>query len=262
MYARAVSETVLTRSDGAVLTITLARPEAMNAFTGELHGALHAALTDAREDTIRCVVITGAGRAFCAGQDLTELREISGSVAEALEERYHPNVRLVRELQKPVIAALNGPAAGAGLSFALACDVRIASEAALLVPGFVGIGLVPDAGGSWALTRLLGHARAFEWMSSNRRLSADEALAWGLVSEVVPASSFAERTAEIAADWASRPTRAIAELKRLLDQAHHVTLEEQLANEAVAQQRCVESADFAEGVAAFLEKRDPRFSGS
>jgi 2-(1,2-epoxy-1,2-dihydrophenyl)acetyl-CoA isomerase len=258
-----VSDVVLTQRDGAVLTITLNRPAAMNALTRELHAELHEALLTAGHDEgVRCVVITGAGRAFCAGQDLTELAAIGGSVGDALEETYHPNLRLVRELAKPVLAALNGAAAGAGLSFALGCDVRIASDAAVLVPGFVGIGLVPDAGGSWALERLLGPARAFDWMSSNRRLSADEALAWGLVSEVVPEDAFAERTAELAAEWAARPTGAVAGLKRLLDAAHGRALDAQLADEAAEQQRRVESADFAEGVAAFLAKRAPRFSGS
>lgn len=253
---------MLTQRDGAVLTITLNRPASLNALTRELHAELHEALLAAHDETVRCVVVTGAGRAFCAGQDLTELTAIAGGVGEALEETYHPNLRLVRELEKPVIAALNGAAAGAGLSFALGCDVRIASDAAVLVPGFVGIGLVPDAGGSWALERLLGPARAFDWMSSNRRLSADEALAWGLVAEVVPADAFAERTAELATEWAARPTGAVAGLKRLLDAAHGRTLEAQLADEATEQQRRVESGDFAEGVAAFLEKRAPRFSGS
>lgn len=263
MYARVVSDVVLSRREGPVLTITLNRPSAMNALTRELQLALHAALLDARrEHEVRCVVITGAGRAFCSGQDLTELQTMAGSVREALEETYHPNVRLLRALEKPVLAAVNGAAAGAGLSLALACDVRVASDAAVFVPGFAGIGLVPDAGGSWALERLLGPARAFEWTSSNRRLAADEALAWGLVSEVVPEERFTERVAELASEWAARPTGAVAGVKRLLDDAPGRTLEEQLAAEAAEQQRRVESADFAEGLAAFLEKRPPRYSGT
>lgn len=254
--------TVLTSRDGAVLTITLNRPEAFNALTRELHHELAAALADGADPAVRCVVLTGAGRGFCAGQDLTEFAAISGTVGDALEETYHPNVRAIRALDKPVLAALNGAAAGAGLSLALACDVRVASEAAVLVPGFVGIGLVPDAGGSWALARLLGFARAFDWMCSNRRLSADEACAWGLVSEVVPTETFAARVAELAREWAERPTHAVGATKRLLDHAHTATLDDQLALEAQLQQRCVESSDFVEGVTAFREKRAPRFTGS
>jgi 2-(1,2-epoxy-1,2-dihydrophenyl)acetyl-CoA isomerase len=256
-----VSGVVRTGRDGAVLTITLDRPDAMNALTREVHEGLAAALAEAVDPAIRCVVLTGAGRAFCAGQDLTELSELAGSVADLLEQTYHPNVRAIRALEKPVVAALNGAAAGAGLSLALACDVRIASDAAVLVPGFVGIGLVPDAGGSLALTRLLGAARAFDWMCSNRRLSAADALAWNLVSEVVPADGFTARIAELAAEWAARPTRAVAATKQLLERAATATLEEQLALEAELQQRCVETDDFAEGVSAFLEKRPPRFAG-
>jgi 2-(1,2-epoxy-1,2-dihydrophenyl)acetyl-CoA isomerase len=245
-----------------VLTVTLDRPDAMNALTREVHDGLAAALVEAADPAIRCVVLTGAGRAFCAGQDLTELSAIAGGVAEALERTYHPNVRAIRALEKPVVAALNGAAAGAGLSLALACDVRVASDAAVLVPGFVGIGLVPDAGGSWFLARALGFPRAFEWMSSNRRLSADEALAWGLVSEVIPAAAFAGRVSELAAEWASRPTAAIGATKRLLDHAHDAALERQLALEAELQQRCIETDDFGEGVSAFLEKRAPSFTGT
>ena len=207
-------------------------------------------------------MITGAGRGFCAGQDLNEFSELGRTLEEALEETYHPNIRLIRGLAKPVIAAVNGPVAGAGLSLASACDVRVASTAAAFVPGFVGIGLVPDSGGTWFLHRLLGFARAFEWMSSNRKLGADEALAWGLVSEVIPAESFDARVAELAATWAALPTVAVAMTKQLFEHAHAASLEEQLALEADLQQRAIGTADFAEGVAAFLEKRPPRFTGA
>ena len=257
-----MADEVLTSRDGAVLTITLNRPEVYNAFTRELHGALHEALTEAADDAVRCVVVTGAGKGFCAGQDLKEFGSVSGTVGDVLEQTYHPNVRLVRSLRKPVIAAVNGPAAGAGLSFACACDLRVASTAASFVPGFVGIGLVPEAGGTWFVHRLLGFARAFEWMSANTRLSAADALEWGLVSEVVPAASFDARVAELAAEWASRPTLAVGRTKRLFEHAHDASLEAQLSLEAELQQESVETADFREGVDAFLEKRAPQFTGT
>ena len=252
---------VLTARDGAVLTITLNRPEVFNAFNRALHAALRSALEEAADPAIRCVVITGAGRGFCAGQDLNEFSEIGRTLREELEETYHPNIRLIRGLAKPVIAAVNGPVAGAGLSLASACDVRVASTAAAFVPGFVGIGLVPDSGGTWFLHRLLGFTRAFEWMSSNRKLGPDEALAWGLVSEVIPAESFDTRVTEVAATWAALPTVAVAMTKQLFEHAHAASLEDQLALEADLQQHAIGTADFAEGVAAFLEKRPPRFTG-
>jgi 2-(1,2-epoxy-1,2-dihydrophenyl)acetyl-CoA isomerase len=233
-----------------------------NAFTAALHAALHSALEEAADPAVRAVVITGAGRGFSAGQDLREFSELQGSLGDALEATYHPNIRLIRGLAKPVIAAVNGPAAGAGLSLASACDVRVASSAATFVPGFVGIGLVPDSGGSWFLHRLLGYARAFEWMSSNRRLGADEALAWGLVSEVIPADDFEARVAEIAATWAAMPTAAVGMTKRLFEHSYTASLEDQLALEAELQQAAVGTADFAEGVGAFLEKRPPSFTGA
>ena len=253
---------VLTARDGAVLTITLNRPDVFNAFNRALHAALRSALEEAADPAVRCVVITGAGRGFCAGQDLKEFAELDTALEEALEATYHPNIRLIRGLAKPVIAAVNGPVAGAGLSLACACDVRVASSAAAFVPGFVGIGLVPDSGGTWFLHRLLGFARAFEWMSSNRKLGADEALAWGLVSEVLPAETFGARVGELASTWAALPTVAVAMTKQLFEHAHAASLEEQLALEADLQQRAIGTADFAEGVAAFLAKRPPRFTGA
>jgi 2-(1,2-epoxy-1,2-dihydrophenyl)acetyl-CoA isomerase len=253
---------VLTSRDGAVLTIVLNRPEVYNAFNAALHAGLRAALEEAAAPEVRAVVITGAGRGFCAGQDLKEFREMPESIRERLEQTYHPNIRLIRGLEKPVLAGVNGACAGAGLSLAAACDIRIASDAATFVPGFIGIGLVPDSGGTWFLHRLLGFARAFEWMTSNRRLTAAEAHAWGLVSEVVEADAFEARTAELAAFYAGAPTRAIGMTKRLFEHAYTATLDAQLELEARMQQEATGSADFAEGVAAFLEKRSPRFTGS
>ena len=252
---------VETTRDGAVLTITLNRPEAYNAFTTSMHAALRAALDEAAAADVRAVVITGAGRGFCAGQDLNEFRDLEHDVGEHLEATYHPNVRAIRALEKPVIAAVNGAAAGAGLSLACVCDYRIAAGNASFVPGFIGIGLVPDSGGSYFLARLLGASRAFTWMSSNRKLSAAEAHAWGLVDEVVDADSLAARAAELAADYAARPTRGIGMSKRLLDHAANATLDEQLALEGELQTAATKTADFLEGVTAFLEKRPPNFTG-
>ena len=251
---------VLTERDGAVLTITLNRPEVFNAFNAALHAALAAALEEAADSAVRAVVITGAGRGFCSGQDLKEFSEMPDSIRERLERTYHPNIRAIRELPKPVIAAVNGPCAGAGLSLACACDLRVAADTATFVPGFIGIGLVPDSGGSWFVHRLLGFARAFEWMTSNRKLSAAEAHAWGLVSEVT--DDLPVRAATLAAEYAALPTRGIGLTKRLFEHAYAASLEDQLALEAELQQEATGTADFAEGVAAFVEKRAPRFTGA
>ena len=251
---------VLTARDGGVLTITLNRPEVFNAFNSALHAGLRSALEEAADPAVRAVVITGAGRGFCAGQDLKEFAEMPESIRERLEQTYHPNIRAIRALPKPVIAAVNGPCAGAGLSLASACDIRIAADNATFVPGFIGIGLVPDSGGSWFIHRLLGFARAFEWMMSNRKLTAAEAQAWGLVSEVT--DDLPARAAELAATYAAMPTRGVGLTKQLFEHAFTASLEEQLELEASLQQEATGTADFAEGVAAFLEKRAPRFTGT
>jgi 2-(1,2-epoxy-1,2-dihydrophenyl)acetyl-CoA isomerase len=253
-------ETLKVEQAAGVLTITLNRPEVFNAFNSALHAALRAALEEAADPEVRAVVITGAGRGFCAGQDLKEFAEMPESIRERLEQTYHPNIRAIRALPKPVIAAVNGPCAGAGLSLAAACDLRIAADDATFVPGFIGIGLVPDSGGSWFVHRLLGFARAFEWMTSNRKLTAAEAHAWGLVSEVT--DDLPARAAELAATYAALPTRGVGLTKQLFEHAFTASLEEQLELEAALQQEATETADFAEGVAAFLEKRPPRFTGT
>ena len=253
---------VETQRDGAVLTITLNRPDVLNAFNAAMHQALGAALEEAADASVRAVVLTGAGRGFCVGQDLTEFRESAGDIGDRLRGNYHPNVLAIRRLEKPVIAAVNGAAAGAGLSFACACDLRIAADSASFVPAFINIGLVPDSGGTYFIAHLLGYARAFEWMTSGRKLTAAEAHQWGLVSEVVEADRLTERAAEVAAEYAARPTRGVGMTKRLFGLAFENTLEEQLEFEAELQTAATQTRDFKEGVAAFLEKRDPEFSGS
>ncbi|HEY3018506.1 MAG TPA: enoyl-CoA hydratase-related protein [Gaiellaceae bacterium] len=253
---------VETSREGAVLTIILNRPDVLNAFNTDMHRALAAALREARDSDVRAVVLTGAGRGFCVGQDLTEFREAPGDIGARLRENYHPNLLGIRALEKPVIAAVNGAAAGAGLSIACACDIRIAADSAAFIPAFINIGLIPDSGGSYFVTRILGPARAFEWLASGRKLTAAEAQAWGLVSEVVESDALAGRAREFAAQLAAMPTRGIGMTKRLLDHAVDASLEEQLEREAQLQTAATQTDDFREGVAAFLEKRPPRFRGS
>jgi 2-(1,2-epoxy-1,2-dihydrophenyl)acetyl-CoA isomerase len=244
-----------------VMTITLNRPDVLNAFDGAMQEGFRAALKEACDSEVRAVILTGAGRGFCVGQDLKEFQEGAGDLGERLRSTYNRNARALRSLEKPVIAAVNGPAAGAGLALAAACDIRIAADSATFVPAFINIGLIPDTGASFFIPRLLGYERAFEWLCSGKRLTAADAHAWGFVSEVVEVGKLAARAAAVAAELAALPTRAIGMTKRLLDRAAGATLEEQLELEAQMQAAAAETEDFAEGVAAFLEKRDPKFSG-
>ena len=252
---------VETQRDGGVMTITLNRPDVLNAFDRAMQDGFRAALKEAGDAEVRAVVLTGAGRGFCVGQDLKEFQEGAGDIGERLRSTYNRNVLSLRSLEKPVIAAVNGPAAGAGLALAAACDIRLAADSAVFVPAFITIGLVPDTGASFFLSRLLGYGRAFEWLASGKQLSAGDAHAWGLVTEVVESGKLAERAAAVAGELAALPTRAIGMTKRLLDRAGSGTLEEQLELEAQLQAAAAASEDFAEGVAAFLEKREPRFTG-
>jgi 2-(1,2-epoxy-1,2-dihydrophenyl)acetyl-CoA isomerase len=256
-----MAEVEVTR-DGGVLTLTLNRPDVLNAFNTSLHKAFQAALKEATDPSVRAVVVTGAGRGFCVGQDLTEFQEGAGDIGDRLRAGYHRNVLAIRALEKPVIAAVNGPAAGAGLSLACACDIRIAAESASFIPAFIGIGLVPDSGGTYFIHRLLGAPRSFEWMTSNRKLPAAEALEWALVSEVVADDELPARAAELAGVYAAAPTKAIGMTKRLFDNAQNATLDEQLELEAQLQAAATQTDDFREGVTAFLEKRPPQFTGA
>jgi 2-(1,2-epoxy-1,2-dihydrophenyl)acetyl-CoA isomerase len=246
---------------GAVLTVTLNRPNVLNAFDDAMHEGLRGALLEAGDGGVRAIIITGAGRGFCVGQDVSALTD-PAAIGELLRRRYHPNILALRALRKPVIAAVNGAAAGAGLALAAACDVRICARSAVFVPAFVSIGLVPDSGATHFLTRILGPARALEWMASGRRLSADGALAWGLVSEILEPEALAERATALAGELAALPTAAIGLHKQLFDRAPANTLADQLELEASLQVAAAETADFAEGVAAFREKRAPRFRGA
>jgi 2-(1,2-epoxy-1,2-dihydrophenyl)acetyl-CoA isomerase len=240
--------------DGDVLELTLNRPDALNSFTVELHEQLGRALDDAQASDVRAVLITGAGRAFSAGQDLAEIEGSTITVGELLRRSYNPNLRALRRLDKPVVAAVNGVAAGAGVGLALACDVRIASEKASFVPAFVAIGLVPDSALSWTATRMLGEARAFDWLTSNRKLSATEAHTWGLVNEVVPADDLLTRARDRARELAATPGDAAGLTKRLLRQASTSTFDEQLELEAQLQQTASEHPAYAERLAVFTRK--------
>lgn len=258
------------QSDG-VLTLTLNRPERLNAFDDALLVALLAAVHEAAaDDSVRCVVITGAGRGFGAGADLTQVLSRgdgsggAGALGEAIREHlhtyYHPLILALTTLEKPVIAAVNGVAAGAGLSLALACDMRIAAESASFVQAFVHIGLVPDAGSTWFLPRLVGMGKAMELAMLGDRISAAEALSVGLVNRVVPDSRLAASVDALAVRLASGP-RSLGLIKRAMHLSAVSDLPTQLAREEQLQGEAAETADFTEGVTAFLSKRPPHFSG-
>jgi 2-(1,2-epoxy-1,2-dihydrophenyl)acetyl-CoA isomerase len=249
----------VTHSD-AVLELTLNRPEALNACTAEMHRELAAALKGARDPAVRAVILTGAGRAFSAGQDLAEAQSSTTGPGERLRQFYNPNIRALRALEKPVVAAVNGVAAGAGAALALACDVRIASTKASFVPAFIAIGLIPDSGLSWTATRLLGESRAYDWLTSNRRLAAETALEWGLVSEVVEPEHTLSRAHERALALAATPGAAAAMTKRLIMGAATTTLDEQLEFERQLQEACSEDPAYQASIAAFLAKQPARAS--
>ncbi len=245
-----------------VLTLTLNRPERANAFNAALTADLLKALREAAKNPeVRVIVLTGAGRVFSAGQDIEEMRSGGESLSylEHLRVTYNPLVLMLRQIEKPVIAAVNGPCAGASLGIALACDLRIASETANFVVGFNGIALAPDSGVSLLLPALIGLGRAAEFTFSNAPISAQQALDWGLVNRVVPADSFIAETAQIAAMLAQGPVGAYGLTKRAFNRAMYPNLEEVLEYEGQVQEVASHNPEHKEGVAAFLEKRRPKY---
>ena len=258
-------ETVLYTVQDSVATITLNRPESFNAANEQLTTDLQNALADATNSAdVRCVVLTGAGKAFCSGQDLKDAPTGDGkrSLRDSLERRYNPIIRAMQTMPKPIIAAINGVAAGAGLSLALAADVRIMSSNARLVEAFIGIALIPDSGATWYYTRMLGYAKAFEFATLNKPITAEEALQLGLVNSVAHPKAFGAAVQKLAVKYASGPTQTYGFVKSLLQKGMGSSLEEMLELEKEYQQRAGESADYREGVAAFVEKRSPLFTGS
>ncbi|HXW79930.1 MAG TPA: enoyl-CoA hydratase-related protein [Acidimicrobiales bacterium] len=260
-------ETVNLYRRGAGATLELNRPDRMNAWSNQFSLDLLAAIRELTDDTgVRAVVVTGAGRAFSSGADLREAAERADGgtidVYQVLTERYHPIITGVRRMPKPVVAAVNGPAVGIGLSLALACDLVVAAESAYFVLGFVNIGLVPDGGSSLLVPSRVGFARAAELAMLGERLDARKALDWGLINRVWPDNDFGPNTAALLDQLASGPTNSYAGTKRQLNRWLYEQMDDQLEFEARIQRETAASGDFAEGIAAFVEKRAPRFSGA
>lgn len=255
--------TIVTRLADGVLTLTMNRPETYNAINEQMKRELNDAFREAEKDpAVRCIVLRGAGnKAFSAGQDLKEHTSAQRSLKESLEKSYNPLIRRMRTIEKPVVGMINGVAAGAGCSIALACDMRVMSSTATLIEVFVRIALVPDSGSHWFLPRLTGMARAFEYAATGRDIGADEAERVGLVNRVAPPEALEQVTLEIARGLAAGPTRAIGLIKRTLNRALASDLDSLLAYEAAIQEIAAGTEDHKEGVRAFLEKRTAEFTG-
>jgi len=250
--------------ENGVATLTLNRPEVFNSFNREMALLLQSELNYcAGNPEVRAIVITGSGRAFCAGQDLKEVTtpDLNPGFKKILEEHYNPIISRIRTIEKPVIAAVNGVAAGAGANIALACDVVVASEKATFIQAFSKIGLVPDSAGTFFLPRLIGFQKASALMLLGDKVSAEEAEKLGMVYKVFSPEDFNAEFAVLAQHMAKMPTKALGMTKRLLNESMSNNLEEQLALESKLQIEAAQSADYEEGVAAFVEKRHPNFKG-
>ncbi len=255
-------ETILYEVNEQVAVITMNRPDKFNAFTEQMNKEIIDALKQAqKDDNVRAILFTGAGKAFNAGQDLGDVQGGNVDFGAFLRNRYNPMVLQFQKTEKPIIAAVNGVAAGAGMSVALACDLRVASEKASFVNAFVNIGLVPDSGGCYFLPRIVGIGKALELAMTGEKTSAQEAYRIGMVNQVFPAETFMEDALAYARKLASLPTRGIGLIKRTMYKGLQMGLEETLEYEAFAQEAAGSTEDHKEGVNAFMEKRVPRFTG-
>jgi len=261
-----MTDTVQIALADGVLTLTLNRPEKLNSFNEDMHLTLRAGFERAEADSaVRAVLLTGSGRGFSAGQDLGDRDPRKGGPApdlgHTLETFYNPTLRLIRNLPKPVVCAVNGVAAGAGANIALACDIVLAARSAKFIQAFAKIGLIPDAGGSWSLARILGEPRAKALALTAEPLSAEKAAEWGLIWKAVDDAALMEEARALAASLAAGPTLGLGLTKKLIQSAATNSLDEQLDLERDCQRQAGRSADYAEGVTAFLDKRKPEFTG-
>lgn len=259
-------DTIQFRIDNGIAVLTLNRPDRLNSFTQAMHREVRAALDQVQADkTVRVLLLTGAGRGFCAGQDLNDRAVEPGApgvdLGESVEKYYAPLVMTLRTLPMPVICAVNGVAAGAGANLALACDIVLAAQSASFIEAFSKLGLIPDTGGTWALPRLIGPARAMGLAMLGERLPAEKAEQWGLIWRCVPDDALMTEAMAMAAHFAAAPTKGLAYTKKAMLASSTNTLEQQLALEASMMRELGYSHDYREGVAAFIEKRQPRFKG-